>query len=231
MGIPVYWSLSPSINPPTALKPTLKRTRPLPSSIRRQPRARDHRPSYSEIVRRQTADDEDCPVAASHRHHPRLGVPPRDQPHETDDFIEQLEVFSNSTRIHNRPPYDPAILETLHFPPQLPPTGGPLSIRGVPVYTDGIPTPIPEPTIPEPRYMEPWGVQYAESTSSSTSESDPSSPRRRQPPMVIGSYDTRDATPFDGYGIFIESSPTSEDEMPQPPVRVAPPRVRRPIVD
>lgn len=236
MGIPVYWSLSPSIDPPTALKPTLKRTRPLPSSIRRQPHARDQRALYSEVVRRQAARDDDCPLATSHRHHPRFGVSQRDNPPETDEFIEQLEVFSNSTRVHHgRPSYDPPALETLHFPPQLPSTGRPLSMRGVPAITDGIPTPIPEPSIPEPSaptYLDlpAWALEYAHSPSSSTSSESLSTSPAYRGPIIIDSYDTRDSTPFDGFGVHVESPPSSDDEMTQPAVNAADFLVRPPRI-
>ena len=60
MGIPVYWSISSPVNPPKQLKPTLKRTRPLLSSIlSRSSRQQQHSslltnavPSYSDVVRR-----------------------------------------------------------------------------------------------------------------------------------------------------------------------------------
>jgi len=57
MGIPVYWSISSPINPPKQLKPTLKRTRPLLSSILSRSRQQHSTllatyPSYSDVVRR-----------------------------------------------------------------------------------------------------------------------------------------------------------------------------------
>jgi hypothetical protein len=58
MGIPVYWSLT--IPPPSEskLKPTLKQTRPTPSSIRRHAHTNIlRRPLYSEIVRHPPDDD------------------------------------------------------------------------------------------------------------------------------------------------------------------------------
>jgi hypothetical protein len=58
MGIPVYWSLT--IPPPSesTLKPTLKQTRPTPSSIRRHTHTNIlRRPLYSEIVRHPPDDD------------------------------------------------------------------------------------------------------------------------------------------------------------------------------
>lgn len=174
MGIPVYWSLSPTVNPPATLKPTLKRTRPLPSSIRRHPRVRDHRPSYSEIVRRRTAAvDEDCPLTAR----------PQQQhtSDETTEFIEQLEVFSNSQRVHNIPnflPRAPPLVETLQFPSHLPRTGGSTSIRGIPAYPDGIPTPIPESASTSPSEIAVWpswpiDTFYPESDSTSPSNRSP----------------------------------------------------------
>ena len=173
MGIPVYWSLSPTVNPPTTLKPTLKRTRPLPSSIRRHSHIRDHRPSYSEIVRRRTiAVDEDCPLTAR---------PPRlDSSDETNEFIEQLEVFSNSQRVHGIPAFmartSPPV-EMLHFPPQLPRPGGSTSIRGIRPYPDGIPTPIPESASSsesEITVWPSWPVETYYPGSNSTSPSDQS---------------------------------------------------------
>ena len=174
MGIPVYWSLSPTVNPPTTLKPTLKRTRPLHSSIRRHSHVRDHRPSYSEIVRRQTISiDEDCPLTAR--------APRPDSSDETNEFIEQLEVFSNSQRVHGVPGFIPRgspLVETLHFPPQLPRPGGSTSIRGIRPYPDGIPTPIPESASSsesEITVWPPWPVDtyYPESNSTSPSDRSP----------------------------------------------------------
>ena len=174
MGIPVYWSLSPTINPPTTLKPTLKRTRPLPSSIRRHPHVRDHRPSYSEIVRRRTAAvDEDCPLTARPQ---RLHASD-----ETSEFIEQLEVFSNSQRVHNIPAFIPRaspLVGTLQFPPHLPPPGGSTSIRGLPPYPDGIPTPIPGSASSSQSDISVWppwsiGTHYPESNSTSPSNRSP----------------------------------------------------------
>jgi hypothetical protein len=174
MGIPVYWSLSPTINPPTTLKPTLKRTRPLPSSIRRHPHVRDRRPSYSEIVRRRTAGaDDDCPLTARPQ-----------RPHATDEtseFIEQLEVFSNSQRVHNIPAFIPRVsplVETLNFPSELPRPGGSTSIRGIQPYSNGIPTPIPESASSsesEITVWPPWpaNTYYPESNSTSPSDRSP----------------------------------------------------------
>jgi hypothetical protein len=214
MGIPVYWSLAPSVNPPAALKPTLKRTRPLPSSIRRQPHARDPRPLYSEIARRQPTDEEDCPFPVATPRYPRVRVPRRERPHETNEFIEQLEAFSNSSRVHSRPSHDRPVGESLQISPQLPPTGPPLSIQGVPELTDGIPMPIPEPNIPElPSYSgyppSIWRL-YTESMSSVSSPSDvtiSTSPSHREP----NTYQSRDPTPFDGFGVPVESVSSSDD--------------------
>ena len=55
MGIPVYWSLPTPSKIQTRLKPTLKHTRPLPSSIRRSYNRRPG-PSYSEVLRRYPPD-------------------------------------------------------------------------------------------------------------------------------------------------------------------------------
>jgi hypothetical protein len=174
MGIPVYWSLSPTVNPPTTLKPTLKRTRPLPSSIRRHPHTRERRPSYSEMVRRRTAtNDEDCP---------QITRPQRpNASDETSEFIEQLEVFSNSQRIHNIPafiPRAPPLIQALQFPAELPRPGGSTSIRGIPAYPDGIPTPIAESASTsesEITVWPPWpvGTYFPDSNSTSPSNQSP----------------------------------------------------------
>jgi hypothetical protein len=114
-------------------------------------------------------------------------------------------------------------IETLQFPSHLPRTGGSTSIRGIPPYPDGIPTPIPpaaSPSESEITVWAPWPVDtyYPESDSTSPSNRSPEpipseqssesaiyderSRRRRQSPGV----DEVNASEMVGYQVDAEEN-------------------------
>ena len=165
MGIPVYWSLPSTCCPPPLLKPSLKRTRPLPSSIRRrQPIPREQFRLYSDIVRlnpqlRQPTlspsliessedDEEDCPRPPPNTVLP-FSYPGRARflvsPEEVERGMGSVPPLHSLPRVSARPEADGnRQIVVRQFPPDLPRPDGRASIRPPTEYTDGIPTPSTE---------------------------------------------------------------------------------------